>query len=167
MQHEKEHQAEHKGKDKLVEDLVTRNDFPVPESSWRAQIDIRLERGMRALAAQGMRTEDMRKMDSGRLREGQQEAALREVKASLILDKIAEGEKIEVPDEEMDRELEAIARQSQQPVEAVRSRLTENGGLDRIRTEFVTRKPSTSCTDGPHRRAAFPPQNRFRGSGAV
>jgi len=105
---------------------------------------------MRALAAQGMKVEDMRKMDWGRLREGQREAARREVKASLILDKIAEGEKIEVPDEDIDRELEAIAKQSQQPVEAVRSRLTENGGLDRIRTrlrndkalDFLYRRPA-------------------------
>jgi trigger factor len=150
MQHEKDHQAEHKAKDKLVEDLVTRYDFPVPDALIDSAIDSRLERGMRALAAQGMKVEDMRKMDWGRLREGQKEAARREVKASLILDKIAEGEKIEVPDAEMDRELEAIAKQSQQPVEAVRSRLTENGGLDRIRTrlrndkalDFLYRRPA-------------------------
>ena len=150
MQHEKNHQAEHKSKDKLVEDLVTRYDFPVPEALVDSAIDSRLERGMRALAAQGMKVEDMRKMDWGRLREGQKEAARREVKASLILDKIAEGEKIEVPDEDIDRELEAIARQSQQPVDAVRSRLTENGGLDKIRTrlrndkalDFLYRRPA-------------------------
>ncbi len=136
MAHEKEHQAEHKAKDKLVEDLVNRYDFPVPEALVDNAIDARLERGMRALAAQGMKVEDMRKMDWGRLREGQREAARREVKASLILDKIADGEKIEVSDEEIDRELDAISKQSQQPVEAVRGRLTENGGLDRIRTRL-------------------------------
>ena len=136
MAHEKEHQAQHKAKDKLVEDLVNRYDFPVPEALVDNAIDARLERGMRALAAQGMKVEDMRKMDWGRLREGQREAARREVKASLILDKIADGEKIEVSDEEIDRELDAIAKQSQQPVEAVRGRLTENGGLDRIRTRL-------------------------------
>jgi len=150
MEHEKDHQAEHKAKDKLVEDLVNRYDFPVPEALVDNAIDSRLERGMRALAAQGMKVEDMRKMDWGRLREGQREAARREVKASLILDKIADGEKIEVPDEEIDRELEAVAKQSQQPLDAVRARLTENGGLDRIRTrlrndkalDFLYRRPA-------------------------
>jgi trigger factor len=101
-----------------------------------SQIDSRLDRGMRALAAQGMKVEDMRKMDWGRLRDGQREAARREVKASLLLDKIADTEKIEVGEEEIDRELEAVAKQSQQPVDAVRARLTENGGLDRIRTRL-------------------------------
>lgn len=133
---EKEHQAEHKAKDKLVEELVAKYDFPIPESLVESQIDGRLDRGMRALAAQGMKVEDMRKMDWGRLRDGQREAARREVKASLLLDKIADTEKIEVGEEEIDRELEAVAKQSQQPVDAVRARLTENGGLDRIRTRL-------------------------------
>ena len=60
MKAEKEHEAEHQGKDKLVEELVKRNDFPVPEAMLNDQIDLRLERGLRALAAQGMRTEDMK-----------------------------------------------------------------------------------------------------------
>jgi trigger factor len=150
LQHEKNHQTEHKAKDKLVEDLVNRYDFPVPESLIDSQIDTRLERGMRALAAQGMKVEDMRKMDWGRLREGQREAARREVKASLLLDKIADAEKIEVLDADVDREIEAVARQSQQPLDEVRRRLTENGGLDRIRTrlrndkalDFLYRRPA-------------------------
>ena len=150
LQHEKDHQAEHKAKDKLVEDLTSRYDFPIPESLVDSQVDTRLERGMRALAAQGMKVEELRKMDWPRLREGQREAARREVKASLILDKIADAEKIEVPDADVDRELEAVARQSQQPLDEVRHRLTENGGLDRIRTrlrndkalDFLYRRPA-------------------------
>ena len=103
---EKEHEAEHQGKDKIVEELVKRNDFPIPESMLDQQIDLRLERGLRALAAQGMTTEHMKKMDFGRLRAGQREGALREVKASLILEQIADNEKIEVSDEELDHEVE-------------------------------------------------------------
>ncbi len=140
MQAEKEHEAQHQGKDKLVEELVKRNDFPVPEVMVNEQIDTRLERGLRALAAQGMRTEDMKRMDFARLRAGQREAAVREVKASLILEKIAEEEKIEVSDEEFDRELQAFAEQSKQAVEQVRARLTENGGLDRMRHRLRNEK---------------------------
>ena len=103
MKAEKEHEAEHQGKDKLVEELVKRNDFPVPEAMLNDQIDLRLERGLRALAAQGMKTEDMKRMDLPRLRAGQREAALREVKASLILEKIADEEKIEVSDEQIEQ----------------------------------------------------------------
>ncbi len=150
MKAEKEHEAQHQGKDKLVEELVKRNDFPVPEAMLNEQIDIRLERGLRALAAQGMRTEDMKRMDFGRLRAGQQEAALREVKASLILEQIANEEKIEVSDEEFDHDIEALATQSKQTVEQVRARLTQDGGLDRIRHRLRNEK----TLDSLYRRSA-------------
>lgn len=140
MKAEKEHEAQHQGKDKLVEELVKRNDFAVPEAMVNDQIDLRLERGLRALAAQGMRTEDMKRMDLGRLRTGQREAALREVKASLIIEKIADAEKIEVGDEEFDHELEAFAAQSKLTVDEVRKRLEENGGLERMRHRLRNEK---------------------------
>jgi trigger factor len=140
MKAEKEHEGQHQGKDKLVEELVKRNDFAVPEAMVNDQIDTRLERGLRALAAQGMRTEDMKRMDFERLRAGQHEAALREVKASLILEKIAEEEKIEVSDEEFDHELEAFAEQSKLTLDEVRKRLGENGGLERMRHRLRNEK---------------------------
>ena len=136
----KKHAAEHAAKDKLVDELVRRNDFPVPEALVEHQVDVRLERGLRALAAQGMRTEDMKKMDFSRLRAGQREAALREVKASLLLEKIADQEKIEVTDEEINQEIESLAKQMQQTPEAVRARLTRDGALDRIRNRIRNEK---------------------------
>ena len=140
MKAERAHEAEHRGKDQIVGELVKRNDFPVPDAMLDQQIDLRLERGLRALAAQGMKTEDMKRMDFGRLRAGQREGALREVKASLILEQIADREKIEVSDEEFDSELQALATQSKQTIEQVRARLTQDGGLDRIRHRIRNEK---------------------------
>jgi trigger factor len=140
MEEERKHAAEHEAKDKLVAELVKRNDFEVPEALVERQIDIRLERGLRALAAQGMRAEDIKKMDFNRLRAGQRDQAVQEVKASLLLDKIAEEEKIDVSDEEIDREVEALAKQSKQTSEAIRARLTRDGALDRIRNRIRNEK---------------------------
>jgi trigger factor len=140
MEAERKHEAEHAAKDKLVEELVKRNDFEVPEALVDRQIDVRLERGLRALAAQGMRQEDLKKMDLNRLRAGQRDQALQEVKASLLLEKIAEEEHIEVSDEEIDREIEALARRSKQTPEAIRARLTRDGALDRIRHRIRSEK---------------------------
>ena len=140
MEAEKKHTAEHEAKDKLVAELVKRNDFDVPEAMVDRQIDVRLERGLRALAAQGMRQEDMKKMDLNRLRAGQRDQAVQEVKASLLLDKIADLEKVEVSDEEIDHEIEALAAQTQQTSEAVRARLTRDGALDRIRNRIRNEK---------------------------
>lgn len=136
LEHEKQHAAEREGKEKILDELVKRHDFPVPEALVDRQIDVRLERGLRALAAQGMRSEDMKKMDFNRLRAGQKEAAEREVKASLLLDKIADAEHIEVSDEEIDHEVQALATQTKQSADAVRARLTREGALDRIRNRL-------------------------------
>ncbi|MGD0514872.1 MAG: trigger factor [Terriglobales bacterium] len=140
MEAEKKHNAEREAKDKLVAELVKRNDFEVPEALVEHQIDIRLDRGLRALAAQGMKTEDMKKMDLNRLRAGQRDQAVQEVKAALLLEKIAEEEKLEVSDAEIDREVEALAEQSKQTPEAIRSRLTRDGALDRIRNRIRNEK---------------------------
>jgi trigger factor len=140
MEAERKHAAEHQAKDKLVAELVKRSEFEVPEALVDRQIDMRLERGLRALAAQGMKAEDIKKMDLNRLRVGQRDQALQEVKASLVLDKIAEEEKIEVSDAEIDKEIEALATQSKQTPEAIRARLTRDGALDRIRNRIRSEK---------------------------
>ncbi|MBO0912529.1 MAG: trigger factor [Acidobacteria bacterium] len=130
---ERRQKAEREAKDKLVTELIRRNDFEVPEALVEHQIDVRLERGLRILAAQGMSSEHLKKMDLGRLRAEQRERAREEVKASLLLEKIADEEKIAVREEDVDREIEALARQTNQTEEAIRARLTRDGALDRIR----------------------------------
>ena len=140
MESERTNQAEREAKEKLVRELIQRNDFEVPDSLIEQQIDIRLERGLRALAAQGLTAEQMKKMDLHRLRAGQREQAIHDVKAALLLERVAEEENVQVGDEELNQELESLARQSKQTSEAVRARLTRDGGLDRIRTRIRNEK---------------------------
>ncbi len=140
MESERKHEAEHAAKEKLVGELIQRNDFEVPESMIEQQIDIRLERGLRALAAQGLTAEQMKKMDLNRLRAGQREQAIHDVKAALLLERVAEEENVQVSDEEVNHELESLARQSKQTTEGVRTRLARDGGLDRIRTRIRNEK---------------------------
>jgi len=140
MEAVKRQTAEHAAKDKLVAELVKRNDFEVPESLIDRQIDLRLERGLRALASQGMKMEDLKKMDLPRLRSGQRDQAVNDVKSSLLLERIADLEKIQVDDADVNREIEALAKQSKQTSAAVRARLTEDGGLDRIRIRIRSEK---------------------------
>jgi trigger factor len=140
MEAERKQAAERESKEKLVTELIKRNDLEMPEALVERQIDLRLERGLRALAAQGMKSEDMKKMDMSRLRAGQRDQAVQELKAALLLEKIADQEKIEVGDEEINREVEALAEQSKQPVESIRARLTQEGVLDRIRNRIRNEK---------------------------
>jgi trigger factor len=140
MEAEQRQTAERVAKDKLVAELVKRNEFEVPESLVDRQIDLRLERGLRALAAQGMKMEEMKKMDLPRLRAGQHDQAVHDVKSSLLLERIADLEKLEVSDDELNQEVESLAKQAKQTSEAVRARLTQDGGLDRIRMRIRSEK---------------------------
>ena len=140
MEQERRQAAEREVKDKLLIELINRNEFELPQAMVDQQIDVRLERGLRALAAQGLRSEDMKKMDLPRLRAGQKDQAVQELKATLLLEKIADEEKIEVGDEEINREIEALATQTNQTPDAIRARLTRDGALDRIRNRIRNEK---------------------------
>jgi trigger factor len=140
MEVQQMHQAEHQAKEQLIEKLLEKHIFPVPRAMVEHQIDLRLERGLRALAAQGMRTEDMRRMDFRRLRAGQREAAVREVRSGLLLGKIADAENIQVADEEVEREISSLAQQMNQTPEQVRQKLAEEGALERIRGRMRSEK---------------------------
>ena len=137
---DKKRRLEGETRDKIVEALIAKYQFPVPESLVQQQVDARLDRGLRALAQQGMRTEDMRKLDFDRLRAAQHDSAVNEVKGSLLLDRIAGEEKIEVTDAEVERELEILSLQTREPLDTLRQRLTGDGSLARIREQLRREK---------------------------
>jgi trigger factor len=140
----KKDSLENRAREVLVEQLVGRFQFPVPESFVQQQVDARLDRGLRALAQQGMTADDMRKLDFNRLRAAQRDEALNEVKASLILDKIADAENIEVSDDDLNRELLMLSIQSREPLETLRERLAKDGGLIRIREQMRREKTGSA-----------------------
>ena len=132
--------VENQTKERLFAALAERFPFAVPESLVQDQIDARLERGLRALAAQEMNPEQMRKMDFGRLRGAQRDAALGEVRTGILLDRIAQEEKVDVTDEELDQELQMAALQAREPLDTLKVRLTQDGGLARIREQLKREK---------------------------
>ena len=140
MAFRKKRSVEGETKDRLFAALTEKYTFPVPESLVQEQIDARLERGLRALAAQGMNPEQMRKLDFARLRLAQRDSAIAEVKATVLLDRIAQAENITVSDEEMDNELQMAALQSREPLDTLKVRLTQDGGLARIREQLRREK---------------------------
>jgi trigger factor len=147
LENDKRRRMEAEAKDKMIEALIEKFHFPVPETLVQHQVDTRIDRGLRALAQQGMRPEDMRKLDFERLRNAQHDTALNEVKGSMILDKIADDEKVEVSPDEVEQELQIIALQSREPVEALRARLTEDGSLARIREQLRREKTGNLLYD--------------------
>jgi trigger factor len=137
------HQRDHRQKDlqreRVITELVRLHDFPVPESLVEAQMDVRLERMVRSLAQQGVDPRSVN-LDWSALRGRQQDRAKDDVKAELIIDRIASTEKIDVTDEEVEHELQHLASHSGESVEAIRARLTKQGALDRMKAKLRSDK---------------------------
>jgi trigger factor len=140
MTRDKQRQVQNETTNRLLDALVRRFEFPVPESLVQQHIDARLDRGLRALASQGMRTEDMRNLDFDRLRAAQRPSATAEVKGSILLDRIADTENVTVSEEDVENELLGISMQLREPLDALRVRLTEDGSLARIRERLRREK---------------------------
>ncbi len=136
---EREIEAQREAKDQLVEKLVDLHDFPVPEAYVEQQIKNRVEQNLRALAASGVDASSI-KLDWEKLKSSQRDKALREVKASLLLGRIAEREAIDATRDDLDREVERMARQRREPVAALRIRMEKDGTLGRIVSHIQTEK---------------------------
>jgi trigger factor len=74
------------------------------------------------------------------LRNRQKDRSIEDVKAELLLDRIATAENIEVSDEEVDKEIESVAERSGESATAVRANLTRQGALDRMKSKIRSEK---------------------------
>ncbi len=125
--------------DKILAALVEKHDFPVPESLVERQMSERLERAVRQLAAQGVDPRAVN-VDWAALRNRQREGATGDVKAELLLDRIATAENIDVTEEELAKALEHAASESGESAPALRARLTKQGALDRMKSKLRSDK---------------------------
>jgi trigger factor len=134
-----QYQAQQEAKNKLVDKLVDMHDFPVPETFVDRQIKSRVEQRVRLLAEQGLDPKSLN-LDWKKVKESQQVQALREVKASMLLQRISEREAIGATRDEVDREVERLARQQREPFAALRLRFEKDGTLGRIASHIQTEK---------------------------
>jgi trigger factor len=139
LEHERDHRQKELQREKILAELVKQHDFPVPASLVEHQMDARLERVVRSLAQQGVDPRAVN-VDWVSLRHRQVEPARNDVKAELVVDRIATEEKIEVTEEELEHELEHLAGHSGESAEAIRARLTKQGALDRMRAKLRSDK---------------------------
>jgi trigger factor len=126
-------------REELLRKLTSAHDFPVPEALVQNQMDARLERAVRSLAAQGVDPRGIN-VDWAALRQRQRERAVEDVKAELLLDRIATAESIEVGEEDSEREIERLAERSGESAAAVRASLTKQGALDRMKSKLRSDK---------------------------
>ena len=139
LEHERDHRVKDLQREKVLAELVKQHDFPVPESLVEHQMDVRLERVVRSLAQQGVDPRAVN-VDWVSLRRKQEDRAKDDVKAELVVDRIATEEKIDVTDEELQHELEHMGSHTGQSAEALRASLTKQGTLDRMKAKLRSDK---------------------------
>jgi trigger factor len=136
---QRQFEAQQDAKNKIIDALVDRHEFPVPEAFVERQIKNRVEQSLRAMAGEGIDPRSI-KLDWEKVQAAQRDKALREVKASMLLSRISEREAIHATRDEVDREVERIARQQREPVAAVQMRFEKDGTLGRIASHIQTEK---------------------------
>ena len=131
--------AERFVRDELIRQLITAHPFEVPESFVEQQTNQRLQAVVREMMQRGVdpRNPDMNWEGA---REEVKAQAENDVRATLLLERIAEAENITISNEEVEAEIQAIATASQQSIEQVRAALTKNGGERSIAHRLRTRK---------------------------
>ena len=133
------HRQSEQAREKLLAQIVKAHEFPVPEALVEHQMDSRLERTVRSLASQGVDPRAVN-VDWVALRSRQKERSIDDVKAELLLDRIATAEKIEVADEEVEKQIAEMAERSGESATVVRANLTRQGALDRMKSKIRSEK---------------------------
>jgi trigger factor len=132
-------EAEGRVRDEVVGRLVEAHRFELPASLVEYQTNQMLQTAVRDMIRHGLdpRAEQF---DWESLRGAARARAEEELRASMLLETIAEREGLDATDEEVEEEIRMIAEASRQTVEQVRAALTKQGGATSIADSLRNRK---------------------------
>lgn len=124
-------------KDRIVDRLVEEHDFEAPPSMVDLDLSYLVER---AKARRDPSGADAPAPTADELREELAPQARSQVKARLLLEKIAAAEGIAASDEEVDRRVEALARASGEQAGSVRERYRQDRARAVLRSQIASGK---------------------------
>src|SRR6266446_7309978 len=111
----------------LVRKLVDAHQFELPERLVEHQTQHRFESVVRDMVGHGIDPRNP-ELQWDKARDSLKEQASYDLRSSLLLERIADEEQIEVGDQEIEDEINAMADASRQSPEQVRAVLTKQGG---------------------------------------
>src|SRR5437016_2644914 len=120
-------EAEGKLRTDLLRSLVDAHQFDLPDRLVEHQTEHRFESVVRNMIGHGIDPRNP-ELQWDKARDSLKEQAGYDLRSSLLLERIANEEKIEVSDQEIEDEINAIADTSRQTPEQVRAVLTKQGG---------------------------------------
>ena len=126
-------QAEIGSKQKLAEKLLEAHPFPVPEVLVEIQLDRKMERILGQLLSQGIDPRETQ-VDWRKIREDARPEAEKEVRVALVLSRVADAEKIDLTEEEVDDVIREMARERHMTAAELKTRLTRDGKLDTLKS---------------------------------
>jgi trigger factor len=132
-------EAEGAVRTQLLRQLVERHEFELPDRLVEHQTEHRFESIVRDMISQGIDPRNPQ-LDWEKARDSLKEQARYELRSSLLLEEIADEEKIDVSDQEIEDEINALADASRQTPEQVRAVLTKQGGERSIAPRLRNRK---------------------------
>jgi len=118
--------------DKVVDLLLARHEFGVPEAMVMRQVAHQVEHTRERLRRQGVNPDGIQ-WDYAKIVGELRPAAEKGVRRALLLEAIAEQESIAAGEAELDAEVEKFAKASQRPAPAVRRMMEKSGDLDALR----------------------------------
>ena len=139
LESQTKNEADNKVRADLVRQIVEAHQLELPERLVEHQTEVRLESVVRDMIGQGIDPRN-KELNWDKARDSLKEQASYDLRGSLLLERIADEEKIEVSEQEIDDEINAIAEASRQSPEQVRGILTKQGGERSIAGRLRNRK---------------------------
>jgi trigger factor len=139
LQDQVKNEADGRVRADLIRKLVETHEFELPERLVQHQTEHRFESVVRDMIGQGIDPRNP-ELNWDKARESLKEQAGYDLRGSLLLERIADEENIEVSDQEIEDEINAVAAASRQSPEQVRAILTKQGGERSIAGRLRNRK---------------------------
>lgn len=125
-------------REELMMKLVDAHSFEVPQGMVEHELQAMARQQASRLARQGV---DLKSFDLKTFMEKNRDLAIRRVKGILLLEEIAEKEKIDVSDQELSAAITSMAKGAGQTADAVRKYYeSQDGGLDNLRASLIQEK---------------------------
>lgn len=132
--------------DKILDALLARHEFTVPEAMVMRQIAHQIEHARESARRQGVDPDRM-PWDYSKLLADLKPAAEKAVRRALLLEAIADKEEIAPSEADVDAEIDALAKASQRPAPAVRRMMEKSGDLEALRHGLRERKTLDMLVD--------------------
>ncbi len=135
METAKKERAEGEQREKLLEALVAKNPIEAPPALVERNVDAMLQGMLEGFMRRGMDPRQLG-LNFDRMRDELRQRALLEVKGYLLLEAIAEKEKLEASEDDLNKHFEKMAAELKQPVEKVKTAFRREDSLDSLKARL-------------------------------